>query len=216
MLRLIVLLLSLGLVWAGPATEAEAKKRRRRVVHQQYVIPFTCGNNAADTSGALPGDYAIAIDVLNGGATDVTLDEQVHLTFPPGGQMPGYVSDVLTQTLAGETALQISCDDLTGAAFVYPNPPPATTYVQGLLLITASSPVHVSATRTSQGAAGDLSVETEKVEPMPVAPVADDPAGQMTICHVPPGNPAAAHTITVGVPSWPAHQGHGDTQGVCP
>lgn len=39
--------------------------------------------------------------------------------------------------------------------------------------------------------------------------------GQLTICHVPPGNPSARHTITIGIPAWPAHEGHGDTCGPC-
>jgi hypothetical protein len=39
--------------------------------------------------------------------------------------------------------------------------------------------------------------------------------GQMTICHIPPGNPKNAHTITVGVAAWPAHKAHGDYEGAC-
>ena len=38
---------------------------------------------------------------------------------------------------------------------------------------------------------------------------------QMTICHIPPGNPSAKKTITVGESAWPAHQAHGDTEGAC-
>lgn len=38
---------------------------------------------------------------------------------------------------------------------------------------------------------------------------------QVTICHIPPGNPAAKHTITVGAPALNAHLGHGDTLGAC-
>jgi hypothetical protein len=38
---------------------------------------------------------------------------------------------------------------------------------------------------------------------------------QMTICHIPPGNPAKAKTLTVGSSAWPAHQAHGDTEGAC-
>jgi hypothetical protein len=40
-------------------------------------------------------------------------------------------------------------------------------------------------------------------------------ADKVTICHVPPGNPANAHTITVGAPAVPAHLAHGDTLGPC-
>jgi hypothetical protein len=35
------------------------------------------------------------------------------------------------------------------------------------------------------------------------------------ICHIPPGNPANAHTITVGEPAVKAHLRHGDTLGEC-
>lgn len=36
-----------------------------------------------------------------------------------------------------------------------------------------------------------------------------------TVCHIPPGNPANAHTICVGNPAVPAHLGHGDHLGTC-
>ena len=39
--------------------------------------------------------------------------------------------------------------------------------------------------------------------------------GKVTICHIPPGNPANAHTITVGLPALRAHTKHGDTPGAC-
>jgi hypothetical protein len=40
---------------------------------------------------------------------------------------------------------------------------------------------------------------------------------KVTICHIPPGNPSNAHTITVGAPAVPAHiANHGDTMGPCP
>lgn len=44
------------------------------------------------------------------------------------------------------------------------------------------------------------------------------PAGgekQTTICHIPPGNPAARQTITVGTPAVKAHLKHGDSLGPC-
>jgi len=39
---------------------------------------------------------------------------------------------------------------------------------------------------------------------------------KITICHVPPGNPDNAHTITISENAWPAHQSHGDSRGPCP
>jgi hypothetical protein len=37
-----------------------------------------------------------------------------------------------------------------------------------------------------------------------------------TICHIPPGNPDNAHTITVGGPAVRAHEAHGDyIEGSC-
>ena len=34
------------------------------------------------------------------------------------------------------------------------------------------------------------------------------PVGEMTICHIPPGNFNARHTITIDSSAWPAHQRH--------
>jgi hypothetical protein len=39
--------------------------------------------------------------------------------------------------------------------------------------------------------------------------------GKVCLCHVPPGNPANAHTICVGAPAVRAHLGHGDSLGEC-
>src|SRR5918998_1091260 len=36
------------------------------------------------------------------------------------------------------------------------------------------------------------------------------------VCHIPPGNPANAHTIHVGYPAVDAHLAHGDSLGRCP
>lgn len=44
--------------------------------------------------------------------------------------------------------------------------------------------------------------------------VTPPPSGEVTICHIPPGNYNARNTITIGVSAWPAHQGH-CAQGTC-
>jgi hypothetical protein len=38
---------------------------------------------------------------------------------------------------------------------------------------------------------------------------------KVTLCHVPPGDPSAAHTISVGFRAKPAHLAHGDYEGAC-
>ena len=44
----------------------------------------------------------------------------------------------------------------------------------------------------------------------------EDSSGKITICHVPPGNPANAHTIVVGASAWKGHSRHpGDHLGAC-
>jgi EF hand domain-containing protein len=43
----------------------------------------------------------------------------------------------------------------------------------------------------------------------------ENDGGKMTICHVPPGNAAARHTISIGESAWQAHQAHGDYRGAC-
>ena len=48
-----------------------------------------------------------------------------------------------------------------------------------------------------------------------VVATAEEAEAAVTLCHVPPGNPDAAHTVTVGAPAVPAHLAHGDTEGVC-
>ena len=43
-----------------------------------------------------------------------------------------------------------------------------------------------------------------------------DDGKKVTLCHRPPGNPANAHTISVGEPATAAHLRHGDQLGPCP
>jgi len=38
---------------------------------------------------------------------------------------------------------------------------------------------------------------------------------QITICHIPPGNPNNPQTITIGASALSAHLGHGDSAGAC-
>lgn len=57
---------------------------------------------------------------------------------------------------------------------------------------------------------GDLSSGETDVEASQ-----EDIEDNVTICHVPPGNPDNAHTIVVGAPAVQAHLNHGDFEGEC-
>ena len=60
----------------------------------------------------------------------------------------------------------------------------------------------------------DGAVERELAKAQSAA--AASPDGKVTICHIPPGNPANAHEITVGEPALHAHiRQHGDRVGHC-
>jgi hypothetical protein len=77
--------------------------------------------------------------------------------------------------------------------------------------VTVGKRVHVKGT-TVQGSTDVLAYEIKIQNASDVPGAAEK---QMTICHIPPGNPTKPKTITVGSSAWPAHQGHGDTEGEC-
>jgi hypothetical protein len=198
---------------------AAAKKKRNRGRFTpapqwfQYSVSFTCGENAAETDRVAPGLYAVSVNVHNGGTRDATLRKHLALTFPPGGQVAGEVSDVIEEALAAGAAVQVSCEQLLGPDFLFLDPP-TTPYVQGVLVLESSIGLDVTATHTATGATGEVSLDVERVPESRISfrRLSD----QVEICHVPPGNPGNAHTIKVGADSWPAHQAHGDTLGPCP
>ena len=55
--------------------------------------------------------------------------------------------------------------------------------------------------------------ENEDLEAEPATNETD--SKKVTLCHIPPGNPADKHTITVGESAVKAHLAHGDYLGVC-
>jgi hypothetical protein len=67
---------------------------------------------------------------------------------------------------------------------------------------------------TVEGSTDVLAYEIKLQNPTTTDPTTGTQS--ITICHVPPGNPGRARTITIDASAWFAHQGHGDTQGACP
>jgi hypothetical protein len=77
----------------------------------------------------------------------------------------------------------------------------ACTGEQGALVIQSITVIH--------------QIEEPVVTPPPGEE--EDQSGKVTICHIPPGNPANRHTITIDRSALEAHiNNHGDTLGPCP
>lgn len=199
------------LVAPGPAG---AKSKPKPLPWTQYAVPFTCGANSADVDRALPGDYAFAANILNANDLPAILLKHVQLTYPPGAEIPGFRSDVIQDDLLANLAIQVSCAEVFGE-FTYPLGFVPTGLVQGVLVIRSNLPLDVSASHSARGPGGDVSQDVENVVGRPIDAILPSVDSTITICHVPPGNPGNAHTITVGASAWPAHSGHGDYQGPC-
>lgn len=70
--------------------------------------------------------------------------------------------------------------------------------------------VHVRGVRQSNGDV--FAYEIKLQEPEEDEPTSSD---KVTLCHVPPGNPSNAKTLTVDASAVPAHLAHGDYLGAC-
>lgn len=81
--------------------------------------------------------------------------------------------------------------------------------------VTVGKQVHVKGT-TIEGSTSVLAYEIKLQNPTTTTPgTGPAPEAQVTICHIPPGNPSKRRTLTIGASAWPAHQAHGDTEGAC-
>lgn len=95
--------------------------------------------------------------------------------------------------------------------------------VLGLGVACSEAPDDTAATQEAQRHARDARMAACHLDDGTVAddedPRACDPgdAKKTTICHVPPGNPANAHTLCIGNPAVPHHlkNHHGDYVGPC-
>jgi hypothetical protein len=92
--------------------------------------------------------------------------------------------------------------------------PPLLVVVAVSLIVAAGTIVTAAAgniffTATPAAFADDLTEED-------ILSLHDPSVAKVPICHVPNGNPANAHTITVGESAVATHIAHGDTVGPCP
>jgi hypothetical protein len=89
---------------------------------------------------------------------------------------------------------------------------------KGNIAVGGAGKYNAGGTLTVQACAGQngLVIVVNGITPVSAVPTASSAGGQVTLCHIPPGNPSKARTITVEAGAAPAHLAHGDTLGPCP
>jgi len=163
-----------------------------------------------------------AAAALAGARVDVTAGGQAVASLATGA------SGAFSATVpAGAYTVHVFPDDGPPLAFALSLPPGAALFAQGRVDQTPAGDytLNVQVFRDGDGDAspddayrvqildrvqGDA---TSGVEDVVVSQ--EEAAEAVTLCHAPPGNPDAAHTISVGAPAVPAHLAHGDTEGEC-
>lgn len=179
----------------------------------QYAIEFSCGSIADSSAGVVPGDYETVVNVINTQDREVRARAKVILTFPSNAE-----SDTIRTTFDPGQARSLNCDEILFSAFTFPAGLPSDTFYQGFLRIQAESHLTPVARYTTSGSAGEASSQVVQIQGTSYKPKREPRrrrGDDEEICHVPPGNPAAKHTIHVGAPAVPAHLGHGDYLGAC-
>lgn len=139
---------------------ADARKRRPRLYHwYRYTVQFTCGPWSGAPGPVLAGDHTTAVHVLNKSPSPAGLKGRIHLTTPPGGPLPGYVSEQARTSLDGLAAAQVDCSMLAAAALLAPDLPTLPAFVQGFVTLESSVPLEVKVVHGTAASGGAVSVE---------------------------------------------------------
>lgn len=200
---------------ASPQVRAAKDKAPKGGAFFSYAIQFQCGDNAtSDSPSVLEGGYATAATIHNAAVLPATVRTHVALTWPPGGQAPGAVSDANQLVLPAGAALHVTCEQIP-SAFSFLTPPSEEDYYEGILVVDGTVPLDVAAIYTS-GKDDDGEPENARVRTLQVVNVPErlvNRGAQVVLCHV-PGD--SDQTLAVAEAAVQAHLGHGDTLGPCP
>ena len=133
----------------------------------------------------------------------------VEIITPPGGNYDGQDCN---QHLSARVLNVSGPQDITvtlNGSNVAPNLWSYNTFNQLLImdvqLIQGSASTFIITARNSVGQDADRAT----------LKCSFPPAQMITICHIPPGNPAGVMNITIPEDQWPAHKAHGDVRGPC-
>ena len=193
-------------------TGGSMKTRRRllRARHASYAVPFSCGPNPDGFGGVVPATYETAITVTNLNVEEARVRARYQLTDP---RSP--LSDAIHRRLNAGRSVLLDCPALQDDVVIQPVPFTPDSFNQGVLTIDSRSMLNVVVQTTATGPNGDIAVQSRQVPHQLVErPVASEDR-TVEVCHIPPGNPDARHTIEVDESSVSAHLGHGDYLDEC-
>jgi len=180
------------------------------------TLVFTQGGTVIGTltfrEVAANQQITVTIQVAEGEV--VLVDEDRRGIGHAGVELEGLVQNVVVLNPAGDSRFVIADRSVVAR-------PGVTAIREGTTRktvedVTVGKQVHVKGT-TVVDSTDVLAYEIKLQNPTTNPPGTTGTGGrQITICHVPGGNPARARAITIDESAWPAHQAHGDTEGACP
>lgn len=190
--------------------EAPAKKRDCKGVTTQSVLsrvhdlvegrPFLLAGIVYNTHATVPrggeNEYGYGYIDLIDAARGITVD----LANKDFAQGLGIIGEMMSKRLELVHEFKLAHGDVDGSSI--------QVTVDGNEAAFSYDPVESSVHVEQPGQAGSL-VEISYCQNK------DGNEDKVTICHIPPGNPEARHTIRVGRSALKAHLKHGDFEGSC-
>ena len=181
-----------------------------------FTLEFKQGTTSLGTLTfrEVAANQQITITVQLDGADVMLMDEDRRGIGHAGVELQGLVENVigLNQGTLSESTFVIAGRTVIAR-------PGVTAIREGITRrtvedVTAGKQVHVKGT-TIEGSTSVLAYEIKLQNPTTTSPTDPTAETQVTICHIPGGNPSKRRTLTIGASAWPAHQAHGDTEGAC-
>jgi len=177
-----------------------------------FVLVFTQGGTELGRLpfGQVAANQQITITVQLVSGEVVLVDEDRRGIGDASVELEGPVQNVVATSLTGDSRFVIGGKEVVAR-------PGVTAIRQGNTAKTvddvkAGTQVHVTGTKVANSS--DVLAYQIIIQATGTGSGGDTEA-QMTICHIPPGNPGKKVTITIGESAWPAHQAHGDSEGAC-
>ncbi len=177
----------------------------------RFTLVFTQAGTVIGTltfeQVAINQQITITVQVVNDEV--VLVDEDRRGIGHAGIELEGLVQNVVTLNPDGDSTFVIAGREVIAR-------PGVTAIRKGTTRMSVEDVkvgvrVHVKGTTI----AGSTSILAYEIKIQETSTTQGTAEAKVTICHIPPGNPAKKHTISIGASAWPAHQAHGDTEGPC-